>query len=194
VTTRTLSPDPQASAAVPASRGKTRTLWWLLGVLVIGLLLAVGVAVGIRWWQRISRNELRAVGSCRAYCSFQTMCKRGDWDGPEIPIYIRPYSKLAGKGPFHNALISMEFAKAQGSDGVPYYGYLFDDLKTIGGKPIDLETDYGLCATPARYGLTGLRTFVVSTDGTVWGKDLGKSEFLTDMPTNPKAAGWRIAE
>ncbi len=67
-------------------------------------------------------------------------------------------------------------------------------MKTIGGKKINWVDDYALCATPAKYGVTGRRTFIINTSGTVWGKDLGKSEFVKDFPAKPQTQGWEIAE
>ena len=70
----------------------------------------------------------------------------------------------------------------------------FEDMTTIGGRPIDWEKDFALCATPAVYGQVGYRTFIVMTNGTIFGKDLGGSEFVDDYPADPCAEGWIIAE
>jgi hypothetical protein len=43
---------------------------------------------------------------------------------------------------------------------------------------------------PLKYGGRSKRTFIVSTDGVVWHKDLGRSEFVTDFPADPAAEGW----
>ncbi len=189
------SPQGGPSVDVPKQR-KTRTLWWLLGVLVIGLFLAVGIAVGVNWWRRISRNEIGAVGSCRAYAEAQCMSRSGSGDLPYVD-YCHPYTELVtrkGRDGKPMELISRGLAAGRGLQGVPHHGYLFQDLKTIGGKPIDWVDDFGLCATPAKHGVTGRRTFILDTKGTVWGKNLGKSDFVKDFPANPQAAGWRIAE
>jgi hypothetical protein len=85
------------------------------------------------------------------------------------------------------------FAAAHGPQGTPLNGYRFQELKTLGGKPIDWKQAFALLATPARYGGARRRTFVVLTDGSVYGKDLGKSEFLEDFPADPAAAGWTLA-
>ena len=48
------------------------------------------------------------------------------------------------------------------------HGYYFIDVKVE--NPQD---EFGLYAVPCEYGKTGVSTFYVSTDGTVWKKDLG---------------------
>jgi len=60
------------------------------------------------------------------------------------------------------------------------------------GKPIDWQRDYALCATPAKYGDGGKRTFIICSNGTVFCKDLGRSGFVEDYPANPTAKGWTI--
>ncbi len=125
------------------------------------------------------------------------MSRSERYHGLTVFRYVTPYSRLRTlKEPDGQpaCLISQPFTAAEGPEGVPHHGYLFWDLKTIGGKPIDWVDDYGLCATPAKYGVTGRRTFIVDSRGTVWGKDLGESRFVTDYPLDPKAAGWEYAD
>jgi len=79
---------------------------------------------------------------------------------------------------------------ARGPDGEPEFGYRFLECARVGGKPINWAKDFALCATPANYGETGRRTFVVRADGVVWAKDLGRAEFVEDFPADPGAEGW----
>jgi DUF2950 family protein len=186
----------------PISAKRSRTVRILRGValalLVMNVLLSWFVILP-KYWTRprlIAQNEIGATGACRAYASAQTMSRSGSGDLPYFD-YCHPYTTLVtrkGRNGKPMELISHDLAEARGGQGSPHYGYLFDDLKTIGGKSIDWVEDNGLCATPAKYGVTGQRTFIVSTNGTVYGKDLGKSIFVKDMPANPKAAGWEYAD
>ncbi len=85
--------------------------------------------------------------------------------------------------------IGEKIAKAvgQGYDlGDPYHGYYFKILKGQGPAASPLgQLDYvvkgvmiggfALVASPAEYGVTGARSFIVSQDGVVYEKDLGPS-------------------
>jgi hypothetical protein len=65
----------------------------------------------------------------------------------------------------------------------PYRGYFFNVLKGQGPAAPMGELDFvvnnvmiggfALVAAPAAYGVTGLKTFIVSHDGVVYEKDLG---------------------
>jgi hypothetical protein len=85
-------------------------------------------------------------------------------------------------------------AAAVGATGKPWDGYLFKDMASIGTVKIDWINDYACCATPAKYGGETRLTFIVCTNGTVFCKDLGKSQFVLDYPADPAAAGWKMAQ
>jgi hypothetical protein len=65
----------------------------------------------------------------------------------------------------------------------PYHGYYFKILKGQGPAAPHGRLDYvikgamiggfALAAAPAEYGVTGVKTFIVSQDGVVYQKDLG---------------------
>jgi len=135
------------------------------------------------------------ISQCRAYCSAQTMFKRTDWDGDGIRTYTSDFSALhhtVYKG-YKVNLIDEKLAKARGPGGTPKYGYLFYNMRSIAGKKIDWQRNYGLCAVPAKYGETGTHTLIVCTNGTVFSKDTGGKPVL-DYPRDPSPEGWLIAE
>ena len=71
----------------------------------------------------------------------------------------------------------------------PYYGYLYRVL------PSQSAGSYGLVATPANYGVSGIMTFIVNQNGTVFEKDLGPqsaSRAAAITAFNPE--GWRRAQ
>jgi prepilin-type processing-associated H-X9-DG protein len=145
---------------------------------------------------RRSSLETNAVGSCRSYCGAQVMYKRNDWDGDGVlqyaPDFAQLNTQLDGNGdPIQ--LLDAAFAGAKGPGGTPKHGYLFYNMKTIAGKKIDWVNDFALCAVPAQYGRTGFRTYIINTNGTVFGIDNGGKP-VTDYPENPAEAGWVIAE
>lgn len=74
------------------------------------------------------------------------------------------------------------FAKANKNDGSkPFFGYFFRILSSQGphakGGPLDYKQGnmlgHALIAWPAKYGNTGVMTFMVNQDGVVYEKDLG---------------------
>ncbi|HOX07369.1 MAG TPA: DUF2950 family protein [Planctomycetota bacterium] len=145
----------------------------------------------------LKANETAAIGSCRTYATAQIIFKRNDWDDDAVLSYARDYRTLAStKDGAGQAimLIDAAFAAAAGAKGQPKAGYVFQDVKTIGGKEIDWINDYALCATPAEYGKTGKRTFLIDTTGTVYAKDLGKAGFVEAWPADPLKDGWEVAD
>ena len=79
-----------------------------------------------------------------------------------------------------NAARAIENGYEQGD---PYHGYYFKVLKGQGPAAPLGEMDFvvkgsmiggfALIAAPAEYGVTGVKTFMVSHDGVVYEKDLG---------------------
>jgi Protein of unknown function (DUF2950) len=97
---------------------------------------------------------------------------------PETPVKERP------------PLVSSELAAARGSKGQPFRGYLFLEMNSIWKIDINWEGDFALCAIPAEYGKTGRKTYIMKTDGDVYWKDLGESQFLKNYPQDLEGKGW----
>jgi hypothetical protein len=183
-----------------ASSKPNRREVWVMGLIFAGLLvlplLAWGAVKLYQWnpphgWplHRCAGGlETNAVGACRAYCEAQSIYRREDWGRNGKLEYADSLTRL------RNAeIIDTAFAAATSPDKAKH-GYYFGDMSTIGGKLIDREKDFAFCATPAVYGNVGWRTFIVCTDGLVFGKDLGGSELVDDYPADPCADGWIVAE
>ena len=163
-------------------------LMGLAAILMTVLIMGPSRSMDVR-----DSNEVEAVASCRAYAAAQNtfVLRQGHAE------HAHPYFDLnGGKDAAGQPLLLIEtrFAAAGGPDGLPYCGYLFADMDTVAGKPVDWAREFALCAAPAEYGASGMRVFVVSASGTVWGRDLGKSMFVTDFPANPGAEGWELVE
>jgi len=157
--------------------------------------------------RRIGRNELSAVQVCLAYVDAQKEYAMGNhyrngsfeyaqkfvsdlgkqdglyWETRkgEKPSYMGPAIAMASqKG--SRKIKSTEPAR-------PYYGYYYKILKAQGknapggaddyivnGKMID---GFALVAYPAKYGHSGIMTFIVSMDGIVYEKNLGRNSAQT---------------
>jgi DUF2950 family protein len=73
--------------------------------------------------------------------------------------------------------------RLEGKGRTPYHGYFYRILKGQGAAAKDGAYDYvinghmiagfALVAFPARYGVSGVMTFIVNHDGVVFQKDLG---------------------
>ena len=175
----------------------------LIEMMIVVAIIAIVAAIAIPSLLAARRTtlETNSVGSCRAYAEAQIMFHRNDWVGsgtPGVTEYATPFTLLNtqvdGTGvPIQ--LIDSAFAAAAGPAGAAKHGYIFQDMGTIAGVAINWIDDYGLCGIPSTYRRTGYRTFIVSTNGTVFGQDLGPGAgFVVDYPANPTAALWLIAE
>jgi hypothetical protein len=147
-------------------------------------------------YRRIGRNELDAIEMCHGYVEAQheyALRKRGE-SGPNQ--YAQRIISTRGKqdglawqnpdgtwgGPVGEK-IAQVIEQGYTSRAEPYHGYFFKVLKGQGPAAPLGEMDFvvkglmiggfALVAAPAEYGITGLKTFVVSHDGVVYEKDCG---------------------
>jgi len=173
--------------------------------------------------RRIGRNELSAIQVCLAYVDAQREYALKDRDGDGILAYAHRIKSEPGKkdGLYWEAGEGMEqspmgalMARAQeegysgnnqGRGPSPYHGYYYRILAGQGKDAAGGAYDYlvkgkmiggfALVAYPAQYGASGIMTFVVNHDGTVYQKDLGEGttkEALAMTLFNPDST-WRKA-
>ena len=151
--------------------------------------------------RRIGRNELRTIKVMQAYTDAQreyACCANEDG----IPTFAQHLASTAGtkdglywqvaegepESPF-GPLIAKATAKgyhAGEEDGFadPFYGYYYSILTaqgaSAGGGAFDYVIDgkmvlgFALIAYPARYGASGIMTFMVNQEGIIYEKDLGE--------------------
>lgn len=140
--------------------------------------------------RRIGRNELDAIQVALAYTDAQREYFTRDWDNDGHHEYAMRGVSSPGK---HDGLYwpslpdepespaGPEFADA--TPGQPFHGYQYRILTRQGpnapGGPRDyvkngeMTGGYALIAWPAKYGDTGVMTFIVNQDGVVYQKNLG---------------------
>jgi hypothetical protein len=149
--------------------------------------------------RRIGQNELNTIHVCLAYVDAQREYYARDPDGDALLQYAQRVTSSPGK---RNGLywptkpgepespLGPLAARARGggyskrSDApVPYWGYYYKIL-TAQGKDApggaysylvkgQMMGGFALVAYPARYGVSGVMTFIVNQDGVVYQKDLG---------------------
>lgn len=73
--------------------------------------------------------------------------------------------------------------------GSSYQGYYFADITQHGGVATRYKYQHGICALPARYGLSGTTSFIINARGTIYQKDQGGSLPYLNWD-GPKADGW----
>jgi Protein of unknown function (DUF2950) len=162
-------------------------------------------------YRRIGSNELDAIDICRGYVEAQHEYALQTREGYNVNQYAQRIISTSGKrdglawqnpddswgGP-----IGEKIARAieQGYSGgaEPYHGYFFKILKGQGPAaplgPMDFVVKgvmiggFALVAAPAEYGVTGVKSFIVSHDGVVYEKDFGPAtlnEFIRMERFNP---------
>jgi hypothetical protein len=152
--------------------------------------------------RRVGRNELDAIEVCRSYVQAQRDYA-ADLEGQQKPVeYAQKFVSSPGRhdglywpvGPGEKQSPigpQMASARAQGyaagetpSEGhAPYHGYFYRILTRQGAAAPGGARDYvvdghmtggfALIAFPAKYGDSGVMTFIVDQDGLVFEKDLG---------------------
>jgi hypothetical protein len=148
-------------------------------------------------YRRIGRNELDAIQTSLAFVDAQNEYAEKDRTGNGRGIYAQRIVSTPGKkdGLFWRddsdpsplgelaAKASAEGYKTSGDQSEPYHGYYFRILTGQGSDAPGGALNYvvkgkmiggfGLIAYPAEYGNSGVMTFMVNHDGTVYQKDLG---------------------
>jgi hypothetical protein len=147
-------------------------------------------------YRRIGANELDAIEICYGYVEAQHEYALQPHEGYEVNQYAQRIVSTPGKqdglawqnpdgtwgGPVGEK-IAAAIAQGYTSGADPYHGYFFKILKGQGPDAALGQMDFvingvmlggfALVASPAQYGVTGVKTFIVSNDGVVYERDLG---------------------
>jgi len=162
--------------------------------------------------RRVGRNELNVIEVCRAYVSAQREYASADRLGTGVHEYARRFHSIEGQhdGLYWDAAAGEEqsplgpliaSAQAEGYEGeqhtlyrTPYHGYYYRILTQQGAHAPGGAKDYvvngymtggfALVAFPARWGDSGIMTFIVSKDGIVFQKNLGPDTELLAREIN----------
>jgi len=144
--------------------------------------------------RRVGRNELAAIDVCRGYVEAQLEYASRDRNGNGVLDYAQRIVSSPGKknGLYSESdpdnLVPKAFGEAAaaiagGKTPEPYHGYYFRILTSQGpdapggAQPYIVKGDmiggFALVAYPAKYGDSGIKTFIVNHRGVVYEKDLG---------------------
>jgi hypothetical protein len=166
-------------------------------------------------YRRIGRNEISAIRVCqelvaseKEYSAQHKEYARNIFsDHGQDGLYWKaengePQSPI---GPLVALAVPKGFAQSRDSGSTPYRGYYFHILtgeKKNGGHPKSYLADgkmtegFAFVAYPAEYRSSGVMTFIVNQDGTVYEKDLGpRTESLGKaMKEYAVVSGWQKSE
>jgi hypothetical protein len=147
--------------------------------------------------RRIGENELGAIAVCEGYYRAQKEYAAKGHDGMPAGLYAQKFASDPGK---HNGLYwevaagkpqspmgpAVAEAAAEGYGGggpEPYHGYIYKRLNSQGADANGGAKSYivngkqaggfALIAYPAKYGTSGIMTFIVNQEGVIFQKDLG---------------------
>ncbi len=166
--------------------------------------------------RRIGRNELNVIDVLKAYSDAQREYASRDRDGDGILEFAQRLVSAKGKkdglyweakegeeeSPF-GPLIAK--ASAEGYKEQPFHGYYFRIIKAQGRNAKGGAFDYvargnmvlgfGLMAYPAKYGSSGIMTFIVNQEGVIYQKDLGRNtrKAIAGLRYDPDKT-WKKAE
>jgi DUF2950 family protein len=152
--------------------------------------------------RRIGSNELDAIAISRGYVEAQHEYALQKREGYDVNQYAQRIVSTPGTqdglawqnadgtwgGPVGEK-VAEAIAQGYTDRSEPYHGYFFKVLKGQGPAAPLGQLDYvingamiggfALVAAPAKYGVTGIKTLMVSQDGVVYEKDLGPSTLET---------------
>jgi len=172
--------------------------------------------------RRIGENELFAIKSCLAYGDAQREYAEADRDGDGLIEYAQKFRSSEGKrdglfwpvkageplsplGPFAEQVRSEGYS-AKNANPIPLHGYYYRVLTSQGkdaqGGAYDyivrgnMIGGYALVAYPARWGVSGVMTFVCNHAGVVYEKNLGEkaAEIASKMTRYDPDSSWQKAE
>jgi len=164
--------------------------------------------------RRIGRNELSAIQTCLAVGDAQREYYRSDHDGDDILEYAQSFRSSPGNqdGLYWTAaegelqspigeLVAEAAEQGYGPEDTAYHGYHYRLLTSQSDAALGGAYDYlvdknqiggfAVVAFPAGYGESGVMSFLVSHEGTVYQKDLGeKTEEEAGKMTTFDPDGW----
>ncbi len=171
-------------------------------------------------YRRIGRNELDAIEVCRGFVEAQHEYALQKRDGAPVNQYAQRIISTPGKqdglawqapdgtwqGPVGEG-VARAISEGYSDGQSPYHGYFFKVLRGQGPAAPLGEIDFvvkgfmiggfALVAAPAKYEVTGVKTFIVCHDGVVYEKDLGPAtleEFRVMERYDPDPTWSRVAD
>jgi hypothetical protein len=152
--------------------------------------------------RRVGANELDAIAVCHGFVEAQQKYAEEKHDDSKVNQYAQRIISSPGKqdglawqnpdgtwgGPVGEG-VAKAIEQGYSKQGQPFHGYYFKVLKGQGPAAPLGQMDFvvngamiggfALVAAPAQYRVTGVKTFMVGSNGVVYEKDLGKDTLKT---------------
>ena len=174
--------------------------------------------------RRIGRNELAAIQVCLAIVDAEREFAARDSDGDGLREYAARFTSTPGQrnglywptepqealsplGPLLAAAAKDGYLGTGAGSSEPYQGYFYKILTRQGKEASggaysyfvqgQMIAGFALIAYPARYGASGIMSFIVNQDGIVYQKNLGRNTatIATGLKSfNPDASWNRVPE
>ena len=153
--------------------------------------------------RRIGDNELNAISLCEDYFEAQQDYYSADWDRNGVAEYAKLFFSTVGKkdglfwprrpgeaaspfGPIAAQAVTEGYKRSEEGSPRPFHGYYFRILtgqgshadggkKSYLNKKGQMTKGFAMAAYPARWGVSGIMTFIVNQDGLVFQKNLGET-------------------
>ena len=177
----------------------------MIVVAIIAVIAAIAIPNLLR--SKMAANEAAAIAAMRTYAGAQNIFHRTDYDGDGILEYAGPGQQITTTHSTFVALNTVVISSARielidnafgGATTAtrPKAGYYNNDNATHnGGVAYNAAFIFGLCGNPAQYNRTGLNTFVIDVQGTVYQRDQTSTNELTRFPNvTASAAPWIVCE
>lgn len=172
--------------------------------------------------RRIGRNELSVISVAKAYNEAQFNYAVKDRDHDDVLEYAQKFRSSPGQqdglyweddvgeepsplGPLMAEARADAYFSSKTNEPQPYHGYYYKILTQQGKDAAGGKYDYvingnmiagfGLIAFPAKYGSSGIMTFIINHQGRVYEKDLGQKTSLLVKDIKAFAPeGWKLAD
>ena len=135
-------------------------------------------------FRRIGENELTAIAICHEFVAAAKQHRAS-------PNTANPTGSLP------STLVAVAAGKTNSSEPVPFHGYHFQVLAARPNAGGDKATGgFVFVAYPAEYRSSGVMTFIITSSGVVYEKDLGAdtASLVNAMATFHKDSSWRTAD
>ncbi len=154
----------------------------LIELMIVVAIIAIIAAIAIPnlLESRMQANESNAVGALKNYSTAQSQFKKANYAAQNsltpkqyAPAFMNLGNNSAGSAYTNSSgtpltLINPAFADAT-TTTTGYQGYYFADNANI----TNWVYDYGLYADPCIYNKTGINSYYIGSDGTVYMSDVG---------------------
>ena len=172
--------------------------------------------------RRIGRNELNTINVLKAYTEAQFEYASLDRDSDDVLEYAQKIHSSPGQhdglfweidasgessplGPLFDAARAESYLTSNTDVPQPYHGYYYKLLTKQGCGAIGGQYNYvingnmiagfGMIAFPAKYGSSGIMSFIINHQGKIYEKDLGsKTAILVKNIKEFTPVGWKVID